>query len=241
MATIKYTSMENLYFTSNGSEFFDKAGDWGENFDHILGIGQHTSFFFAKALELQNDTVGAKKCHDVSNAFGAADSALGVVRVIPALEKFTTGKAFWKREDDGTWVRDKEGNYIRRDFIDIVIDTLCVAGRILSPIYWFHRNCVYDLGMHADRMSNAMLGIWGAVISLSIVQDVRKINQEFVDGNMEKMRESIANLVCDILSLIALPFDFGYGMSGHPALALTGAAFNMAAKGGCLIVKEYYR
>ncbi len=237
------------------------AGAWSENVDRILGLGQHGAGLGREIARLRGNTLAAEKCDAISDAFGAADGALGALRVIFPLERLVTGKMFWEQNPDGTWVRAKiengqfvkkpDGKYVtdnlngatpRRDFIDIIIDILALAARVLSPINWLHGRGAYDLGKHSKRMGDATMGIWATVISLDTIQTIRKMaNDSDFDGHYrERNRKRIADTVCNVLDLAALPFDFGYGMSSTPGLAIAGTVLNIISKGSYLVKEAMY-
>jgi hypothetical protein len=259
MMSVQHSIMEG-YLRSSPSKFMDAAGGWAENCDRILGLGQHGAGLGREIARLKGDAETAKKCGAVSDAFGAANSALGALRVIFPLERLVTGKMFWERNPDGTWLRARvengefvkraDGKYVtdnqygvtpHRDFIDIIMDILSLVARTLSPINWLHGQGVYDLGKHSKAMSDTTMGIWGTVITLDIVQTVRAMkNDHDNNGYRERMKKRIADTVCNVLDLVALPFDFGYGMNSSPGLAIAGATLNIVSKGGYLVKEALY-
>ncbi|MCC5831621.1 MAG: hypothetical protein JJU12_01065 [Chlamydiales bacterium] len=230
------------YLTSGPSQLMDHSAKFAEYFDKGLGLGQHVTGLGREIALLRGDGDSAKRFDSVSGAFGMAGGTLCAGRLIFPLESLLSGKMFWERNNDGNWVRDVNGGFKRRGFISITMEILSLGARILSPINWLHGMGVYDLGKHSKRMSDATLGIWGAVITLDIVENVCAMKDDSADssGYSERTKKRIADTVCDLLDLAALPFDFGYGMTSTPELAIVGATLNIIAKGGYLIKEALY-
>jgi hypothetical protein len=147
---------------------------------------------------------------------------------------------FWSKGDfksvDGKYIDSPTGDYVLRDWMDIVMDVLVLVGRFLAPVRWLHTFKLYDLGKHATGFTSATMAVWGAVLTLNIVQTVRDLVEELDPG---KIQSRIWDLFQGTLDLIALPFDFGLGAQ-HPALAIIGAVLNLISAAS-LLAKDVVR
>ena len=131
---------------------------------------------------------------------------------------------------DGKYIDDPAGEYLKRDWMDITMEILVLAGRIISPVRWLHNLKVYDLGRQGKGFSGAAMSVWGAVLMIVMVQAARDLVDETDPAIIHKRAWDGIQAAID---LAALPFDFGLGAK-HPALAITGALLNIASAGGML-------
>ncbi len=246
------------YLKSGAGRCISDADDWAERGNRILDLSRHCTEFGGLFARLSGNTVAADQCDNVVKTLGIADGVLGAGRVIIPIEKLLTGKMFWETDEDGTWKRvqheeagnvsrdsngspilQENGAVLRRSFISITQDILGLAARILSFANWLHGLKVYDLKEHSRRMSDAVMGLWITVIALNILQNISKMTHK--QDNDDKIKLGLET-ACNVVDIAALPFDFGYGMKGHPALAITGLAIRTLSS-ALFLAKEaaYYK
>lgn len=247
--SVEMTLMES-YFTSSPGNFFESAGGWAENISRALGIGANCARLGQEISLLQNNTVAAGKWGSVADSFDAAEGTNNIIRVIYPIERLLTGKMFWKRNDDGTWFRVTEesetttglprGAKVRRDFIEVLQDIIVLAARILSPISWLHSKSVYDLGKHADRMNHAITGLWGACITLGIIEKGLAIYGDTDENDTEddtlakRTKIHAANIACETLDLASLISGSGI-FNANPTLRFVQIGLNLVSNGSYLI------
>ncbi|MFC2049457.1 hypothetical protein ACFLR2_02140, partial [Chlamydiota bacterium] len=128
------------------------------------------------------------------------------------------------------------GKYVVRDWMDIAMDVLVLIVRLIAPVRALHNFKVVDLGHHSKRLSGATMGLWGAVLTLNLVQASRDLATE---EDSEVIFKRTWDGIQAFVDLAALPFDFGFG-AGHPVLAITGAALNIASAGSLLVKDALY-
>ncbi len=223
-----YLSPNTNHFMQQGDAWCDKLGEG------IFKFGAHTAGLGREIAHLRGDTGTAGKLNSLASGFDAGRSAISAIRVIFPIHKLFSGKMFWaakkKKESEAGPEAHANVKYVVRDWMDITMDILVLAARILSPIQALHRLKVIDLGHHAKRMFGASMGLWGAVVAMNMVQVTRDLVKE---TDVKLIKKRAWDGIQSGIDLIALPFDFGLGAS-HPALAITGAAINMIAAGGML-------
>jgi len=138
---------------------------------------------------------------------------------------------------DGKYIEDAAaGQYVRKGWMDIAMQVLAFAARIISPIRWLHTLGAYNLGQHAKNLGGAVMGIWATVLSLNLIQSIKGLVEEV---DVSAIRRKIADLVVAFFDLVSLPFDFGVGAS-HPGLAITGAVLNIVSAGAFLFHEAVY-
>lgn len=138
---------------------------------------------------------------------------------------------------DGKYIEDSKGHRVGRDWMDVVMDILVLVARTLSPIRWLHSLKAVDLGKHAEAMGSVVKGIWGAVLTLNLIQAGRDLIDEV---DLEVLNKKIWETIQAALDLLAIPFDFGVG-SAHPVLSIVGKALNIAsALSLCIKEGVYY-
>ncbi len=237
-------SMLADYFESSPSKFWDSVRGGAEYTDYAFGLGQNGAALGRNLSLWRGDAVTAAKFGAISDSFGAAGGTLGAIRIVPQVEQLVTGKMFWKLED-GTWKVN--------DPISIAIGVLVLAGRVLSSVNWLHGRGTYDLGKYSKVLSDTSLRIWGVVTTLDTVQNIREgladsmqldaNGNEVVDkdkfGYDVRRQKRFANIFCNCLDTIALPFDFGYFMS-TPALGVLGSSVGTIAKSAFFAKEIWY-
>lgn len=231
--------------------FFDKGRVWAEHTDRFLMLGEHLSGIGKNISVLTGNTEATERCASISSTFGAARSPLSFGRTFVTLEKAFTGKMFWRQTESGTWLKatttpqgeyktnnrgeiehDAQGTYVTRDWMDIAMDLLALAARTLSGILFGHNHNLYNLGQHAKWIKGAVIGLWGAVLSINLVQSIRNLVDE---TNKIEIRKKVMEVIKGIFDLLALPFDCGIGMNVHPGLAIAGGIFSTLSAGTYLI------
>lgn len=233
--------------------FFDKSRSWAENTDRFLMLGEHVSGIGKNISQLSGNTEAAERCESVSSSFGYARSPLSFGRTFTTFEKAFTGKMFWRQAENGAWLKakttvhgelqtnskgeiiaDDKGQYVTRDWMDIVMDILSLCARTLSGILFGHNHKLYNLGQHAKWMKGAVIGIWGAVLSINLVQAIRNLVDE---ANKIQIRKKALEVLKGALDLLALPFDCGIGMNVNPGLAIAGGIVCTLSAGTYLIAE----
>jgi len=137
---------------------------------------------------------------------------------------------------DGKYIEDPSGGYVRRDWLNIAMEILSVIGRLISPVRWLHNLGVYDLGVHAKNLGHALKGIWGVVLSIDLVLNIKNLVEEV---DVAAIRKRMVTAIVSFFDLITLPFEFGLG-AANPALAITGAVLNVIGAGIFLFHRAAY-
>jgi hypothetical protein len=174
-------------------------------------------------------------------------NAAGPIRISP-----NQLKTRWKKEGDGKWhniqtgyvsndgkyieAGNQEGEYILRDWTDIIMDILILVARLLAPVRWLHSLKAIDLGSHAQWMGKVVMGLWGMVMAIGLVQTTRDLIDE---GDYEKLQQRAWEALQAFIDLISLPFDFGVG-SSHPAVAAVGSGLNLLSAISLLAKEAVY-
>ncbi len=213
-------------------------GWFGRLDDGFFKLGHYSAGLGREIAKLHGNDEAAKRCDAVANGFDAARGVVSCARVVFPVHRMVTGQIFWKTKevkvgDKATlqWVRDGNGAYKLNDWLDIAMDVLVLIARLISPVRWGHNMKVYDLGKTAaPALTGATMGLWGAVLTLNLVQKTRDLIEEEKE---HEIFELSWNWIQGSIDLLALPFDFGLGAQ-HPALAITGACFNIASAASLL-------
>ena len=146
------------------------------------------------------------------------------------------GKRIWKNaggeeSTDGKYIEDPQnGECVTHDWMSIAMDVLALIARVLSPVRWLHNLKAYDLGEHAKRMGSVVAAVWGVILTINLVQEVRDLINEV---DVQAIRKRVWDVFQAFIDLIAILFDFGIG-SAHPGLAIVGAGLNIVSAGSLL-------
>ena len=197
-----------------GSEAAGKANELLEHFDRAFSHVGAVLDLIEQVGRLAGDNTTADRASKGGDLAGTFRGGISCARVLIPIRNVVSGDAFFEE--------NAKGEREVRNFIDILEDISVLGARVLGSINYLGGRGLYHLGNHAKRMSDAAMGLWIAVVSIEAVKDMHFLLTE--SSAHERFKQKIVDLVCNLIDIAALPFDFGYGMDGSPALAISGIA-----------------
>jgi hypothetical protein len=226
------------------AEFLSRAAKLAQGITNI--VLQSYALIGRKSLE---------SAQIASDFFGTCETAISAMRLSFSFEKLFSGKMFWRQNEDGSFIRaqvfnneyvtdengmllkdDLNGVKVPRDWLDIAIDTILIAGRAFSFISLLQRFKV-DLGKHANWVGGIVISAFTAVTTLCTLQSIQKYIEE---TDSEKMRQQFADIICNFFDMLALPWETNLGFDSSPHLSLAGAIICSLAAGAYLLKEWAY-
>ncbi len=240
-------------YLSGPSQTFKSWNNGAERFFRMFDFLQSVSQIGQLCCELNGKAVAAGRFKVVSNHVGIIDTGVGASRFLCAWDKVFTGQMIWetktvivKEKVTIAGADGKEKPQIkrtkkvtmtneRRDLLDIILDISILIARTLSPLNLLHKLKALDLGKHAKNMGHVVIGAFGFVIAINLVQCIRGV----YDATQENLREKVAWATSAVFDFIAYPFQIGF-IRGGVVVTTIGLSFRILSALGYLFVDIAY-
>jgi hypothetical protein len=120
-----------------------------------------------RVVEYIADFQTGDKFNKAADVFFKAATGLSLFRFFGSLMEAVSGRMFFEWSDElNDWERDEAGNLKWRDAPTIAARMCIAAGRGLGTVFLAMHCDIIDFGKHTKGMSQAVIGMWGAVVSL---------------------------------------------------------------------------
>lgn len=195
----------------------------GLGMEHFATVVFNTCQLHAEVSELRGRVTVPDARVRVMQLAQHANNLTSVLRALVEVGKVMTGQIFFEIGE--------RGKVTLRDWWFCLQNVCIVAARLLSPLTVFHDCHLYNLGKHAQRMSDAMLGLWMFISCIDIMDSLFRLwecVQEAREYTYETFGKPLFTLFNGTVRLASLPFDFGY-FRFTPELAIAGTSLVLLA------------
>jgi hypothetical protein len=202
----------------SANSYMAHARDWMNRASETFRGGYHLTSLVREIIKLVGGSSQTlDKLSAVAEACDTARSVNDSVRLIFPVYNLATGQMFVKKDKES-------GELFVKDWSDIAMGVMELGARLLGPVRLGHQLKIYDLGVHAPRLSGASMGLWGALLGIDWLKSIYNLT----DIKTETLRKRVLDSVQSTIDTVALPFDFGAG-ANHSALAITGGVLNVTS------------
>lgn len=236
------------YLNSNPGKYSKSVDKGIGTSKDIMGLASDALNFGSALAQCQGDQPTSDQLMRVATPFSQAGSALGSFRVIFSIEKFATGKVFWKtttykgekgetyidketgltvKTGDVIWEKDKEDNYKTQSWSNIAADVLRLIQRTFSGLFFANKHGIVELGDHAKGLGEVSSG----VSTVYTLLDFYKKGSDLYEGKYTKRSPFlIMKMLGATLGCVGLPFTLGiFAMNGgNLAILVAGSSIFLA-------------